>query len=79
MPEKNDALEARILDQLRTLRPGTTMCPGRLSVNLGSRLALLRSTFLDMARAGRLVIRQQGRVADPDRLKGPFRVAPPPG
>ncbi len=75
---ENAPLETRILDQLRTLRTGTTMCPGRLSVNLGSRLAQVRPTLEAMARAGRIVILQKGRVADPDRLKGPFRVAPPP-
>ena len=74
---KSDALETRILEQLRTLRAGTTMCPGRLSVNLGSRLALLRPTFQAMARQGRLRLLQKGKVvADPDRIKGPFRVAP---
>lgn len=71
-------LETRILDQLRTLRAGTTMCPGRLSVNLGSRLAQVRPTIEAMARAGRLVVLQKGRVVDPDGLKGPFRVAPAP-
>ena len=74
---KSDALETRILEQLQTLRAGTTMCPGRLSVNLGSRLAQLRPTFVAMARQGRLRLLQKGRpVDDPDHLKGPFRVAP---
>ena len=72
-----DVLEARILEQLRNLRAGTTMCPGRLAVNLGLRLAQLRPTFLTMARDGRICILQKGRAADPDGLKGPFRVAPP--
>ncbi len=71
------SLEDRILERLRGLRAGTTMCPGRLSVDLGSRLAQLRPTFMKMARAGRIAILQRGHVADPDRLKGPFRVAMP--
>ena len=74
---QSDALETRILDQLRTLRAGTTMCPGRLSVNLGSRLAQLRPTFQAMARQGRLRLLQKGKVVDdPDHIKGTFRVAP---
>ena len=53
------------------------MCPGRLSVNLGSRLAQLRPTFQAMARQGRLRLLQKGRVVDdPDHIRGPFRVAP---
>lgn len=76
--EKN-ALETRILDQLRTLRAGTTMCPGKLSVNLGFRLPQLRATLQTMAREGRIAILQRGRVVAPDGFKGPFRVAPPRG
>ncbi len=70
-------MEARILERLRKLRAGTTMCPGRLSVDLGSRLTELRATYLTMAREGRIEISQRGHPADPDQLKGPFRVALP--
>ena len=73
-----DALEARILEQVRGLRAGTTMCPGRLSVNLGTRLPQLRDTLRRMARAGQIVFSQKGRGVDPDDFKGPFRVALPP-
>lgn len=48
-----DSLEDRILERVRHLRPGTTMCPGRLSKNLGFKLADLRATYLALAAAGR--------------------------
>ena len=76
---KTAALENRILEELRKLRAGTTMCPGKLSVNLGARLAQLRSTFETMARAGQVVLSQKGRAVDPAEIKGPFRIAAPVG
>ena len=71
-----DAIEDRILERVRRLRAGTTMCPGRLSKDLGFRLADLRDTYLALASVGRLGIRQKGRPADPKTLRGPFRVGP---
>ena len=72
-----DAIEDRILERIRGLRPGTTMCPGRLSKDLGRKLADLRATYLALADAGRLSIRQHGSPANPRTLRGPFRVGPP--
>ena len=77
-PVKTASLETRIVERLSNLRAGTTLCPGKLSVELGSRLALLRPTFLTMAAEGRIVILQGGKTAELERLKGPFRVALPP-
>ena len=74
-----DAIEDRILERVRGLRAGTTMCPGRLSRDLGYPLADLRDTYVALALAGRLVIRQKGRPADPATLRGPFRVGPAAG
>ena len=71
-----DAIEDRILERVRRLRAGTTMCPGRLSKDLGFRLADLRDTYLALAGAGRLGLRQKGQPADPKTLRGPFRVGP---
>ena len=71
-----DAIEDRILERVRRLRAGTTMCPGRLSKDLGFRLADLRDTYLALASVGRLGIRQKGQPADPKTLRGPFRVGP---
>ena len=72
-----DAIEDRILERVRGLRAGTTMCPGRLSRDLGFKLADLRATYIALAHAGRLDIRQKGRRADLSTLRGPFRVGPP--
>ena len=72
----SDSIEDRILERVRGLRAGTTMCPGRLSKDLGYKLADLRSKYVALAHAGRLCIRQGGRPANPDTLRGPFRVGP---
>lgn len=72
-----DTLEDRILDRVRRLRPGTTMCPGRLSKDLGFKLADLRITYFALAVAGRVSIRQHGCPADLRDLRGPFRIGPP--
>ena len=72
-----DAIQDQILKRVCALRAGTTMCPGRLSKDLGCKLADLRETYLTLARAGRLRISQKGRQADPNALRGPFRVGPP--
>ena len=72
-----DILEDRILERVRSLRPGTTMCPGRLSKDLGFKLADLRATYLALAEAGRLSIRQRGCSANLRDLRGPFRIGPP--
>jgi len=69
-------IEHRILARIHALRAGTTMCPGRLSKGLGSKLADLRATYIALAHAGRLSISQKGRPANPDTLRGPFRVGP---
>ena len=72
-----DAIEDQIVKRVRTLRAGTTMCPGRLSRDLGFKLADLRETYVALAYAGRIAIRQKGRLADPKYLRGPFRIGPP--
>ena len=71
-----DTIEDRILDRVRGLRAGTTVCPGRLSKDLGFKLADLHATYIALANAGRLCIRQKGQHADPNKLRGPFRVGP---
>ena len=76
-PEMPDTLEDRILKRVHRLRPSTTMCPGRLSKDLGFKLADLRATYLVLAAAGRLSIRQGGRPTNLQHLRGPFRIGPP--
>ncbi len=70
-------IKDRILERVRGLRPGTTMCPGRLSKDLGFKLADLRATYLALAAEGRLSIRQHGQPAHLRTLRGPFRIGPP--
>ena len=72
-----DTLEDRILERVHRLRPGTTMCPGRLSKDLGFKLADLRATYLALAEAGRLSIRQHGCPTNLRDLRGPFRIGRP--
>ena len=72
-----NAIEDRILERVRRLRAGTTMCPGRLSKDLGYKLADLRATYLALAAAGRLSIRQGGQPSNLHTLRGPFRIGPP--
>ena len=71
-----NAIEDRILERIRGLRAGTTMCPGRLSRDLGGKLSDLRATYVSLANAGCLRISQRGRPANPNTLRGPFRVGP---
>ena len=72
-----DTIADRILECVGRLRPGTTMCPGRLSKDLGFKLAALRATYLALAADGGLSIRQHGRRADLRNLRGPFRIGLP--
>ncbi|MFM8357235.1 MAG: DUF3253 domain-containing protein [Verrucomicrobiota bacterium] len=67
-----------ILAALARLRPGTTLCPGRLARDLGTTLAQLRPELGRLALAGRIAIWQRGRPAAWTSLRGPFRVAPVP-
>jgi hypothetical protein len=70
-----NALQRRLLERLRKLRAGTTMCPGQLSRDCGTTLAEARGDILDLAEAGKLTLSQRGRdVASGKGLKGPFRV-----
>ena len=66
-----------IVKRVRTLRAGTTMCPGRLSRDLGSRLAAVRPILRALADDGKISVWQKGRRADLGTLRGPFRVGPP--
>ena len=71
-----NTIEDRILERMRGLRTGTTMCPGRLSRDLGGKLSDLRAIYVALAKSGRLRILQKGQRANPDTLRGPFRVGP---
>ena len=70
-------MEDAIRRGLAELRPGATMCPGRLARRLGTTLRELRPTYQAMAAHGALRITQGGEPADLATLKGPFRVSLP--
>lgn len=68
----------QILAALARLRPGTTLCPGRLARDLGTTLAQLRPELGRLALAGRLAVWQRGQPAAWTGLRGPFRLGPSP-
>lgn len=70
-------MRRRIQTDLSHLKPGATVCAGRLSRNVGSTLRELRPTLEEMAEAGEIVFYQKGRRVRPGGLRGPFRVALP--
>jgi hypothetical protein len=65
----------------RSRAPDKSLCPSEAARVIGgaawrSRMPLVREVARELARAGRLELRQKGRVVDPDRtIRGPVRVA----
>ncbi|WP_438480390.1 DUF3253 domain-containing protein [Oleiharenicola lentus] len=68
-------MRTKILAELAKLRPGTTLCAGKLSRNVGSTLRELRPTLDTLARAGKITFTQKGHRVIPGNFRGPFRVA----
>ncbi len=69
------SLRERLLARLKSLRPGTTMCPGQLSRDCGTTLRAARADILALADAGKIMISQRGRKVPPGGdVKGPFRI-----
>lgn len=66
----------QILQVMARLRPGTTICPGKLARDLGTTLAQLRPELGRLAETGLLSVWQRGRPAAWTGLRGPFRVGP---
>ena len=69
-----NALQHRILSRLADLKPGTTMCPGKLSRDCDTTLSEAREDMMILARANKIALSQGGKMAKPELLKGPFRV-----
>ena len=72
-------IETAIFDLLARRDPGKTICPSEAAraVDPGGWRRLMpqvRSTAVGLARAGRLEITRKGRLADPDALKGVYRL-----
>jgi hypothetical protein len=72
--ESGENVRAKIRAELEKLKPDTTMCPGKLSRNVGSTLRELRPTLEAMARAGEMQFYQKGERVRPGGFRGPFRV-----
>jgi hypothetical protein len=69
------SLQQKVLDRLADVREGATMCPGKLARDCGTTLRQAREDILELARAGKITLRQHGKRVPPDGLKGPFRVS----
>ena len=73
-----EALTARILAGVASLKAGTTICPRALSQEvrpgLDQPLTLLRPLIFNLAAAGKLRLRQNGSVVLWWKIRGPFRV-----
>ena len=67
-------MQRRLLGQLKSVREGATMCPGKLSRECGSTLAQTRPDLLALAHAGKVLLSQGGHAVKGDVIKGPFRV-----
>jgi len=69
---------AAILERLGALRPGTTICPGELAVDLlpeiDKPLTVLRPLLYQLAEEGRVVLSQQKRTIPWWKIRGPFRI-----
>jgi len=79
-----DAVESAIFDLLAKVPAGKTVSPEEVARAVepdGWRrmLGRVRGTAIGLARAGRLVITRHGKPADPDDLKGVWRMRLPDG
>lgn len=77
MDADGDALAGELLARLERLRPGTTMCPGKLAREFGRELKDLRPLLVELWRKGQLEVTQGGEPVDPEQVKGPIRVSRP--
>ena len=75
-------LEAAIYDLLGRREPGRSICPSEAARAVDPEgwrrlMPQVRATAVGLARAGRLEITRKGRIADPDALKGVYRLRLP--
>ncbi len=85
MPDQNDIRQA-ILKYVELRGHGKTICPSEVSRALAleedawrALMPEVRSVASALAREGRLVITQKGRVVDGDQVRGPIRLGLPDG
>ena len=75
-------IEDAILEALTRTPPGKTIDPADIAKGLQPErwqrlLPQVRSTAVELARAGRIVITRHGKPADPDTFKGVWRMRLP--
>jgi hypothetical protein len=78
------SLEDAIFELLSDKPPGASIAPEQAARAADpdlwrQRLAQVRATAIGLARQGRLEITRKGRVADPETLKGVYRLRLPVG
>lgn len=74
--------EAAIFELLAAREPGRSICPSEAARAVDPEgwrrlMPQVRATAVGLARAGRLEITRKDRVADPDTLKGVYRLRLP--
>jgi Protein of unknown function (DUF3253) len=82
----DDAIEADLLARVAARGPGKSICPSETARGLGGSspdewgplMGPIRRIAVRLAGEGRLVILRKGRVVDPERFKGVYRLALPP-
>ena len=75
-------LETAIFDLLARRAPGASICPSEAARAVDPEgwrrlMGQVRATAVGLARLGRLEITRKGRPADPDALKGVYRLRLP--
>jgi hypothetical protein len=76
-----DKHRVRILEEVGSLRRGTTICPGELALRVlpgtDNPLQILRPFLQELAEEKKLRWLQKGKVVWWEKVRGPFRVGPP--
>lgn len=82
MAQADPPLATAIFDLLSRRGPGASICPSEVAKAADPEgwrrlMGHVRATAVGLARAGRLEITRKGRPADPDTLKGVYRLRLP--
>lgn len=77
-----DPIEAAILHLVETRGAGKSICPSEAAREAfprdwQTRMKAVRATAVGMARAGKISILRKGKLVDPDRFKGVYRLSLP--
>lgn len=77
-----DRIEAAILALVDARGPGKSICPSEAAREAfpegwRDRMRAVRAAAVHLARQGRIVILRKGKLVDPERFKGVYRLALP--